>query len=137
MTPPEPLELELPAEPVALRELRARLGGWLRTVGVADQAGRDLVLAMNEAATNAVEHAYAGAGTGVVRLRAALCADRWIQVDVIDHGHWRQPSGGLPDRGRGMLIMRGCVDDLGVSGTSSGTTVTLRVGPDALAPAPT
>ena len=44
-----------------------------------------------------------------------------MQISVRDFGVWRERRG--EDRGRGLTIMEGMMDDVEVSRTSQGTTV--------------
>ncbi|MGO9184335.1 ATP-binding protein [Mycobacterium sp.] len=52
--------------------MRHRLADWLRTADVPDQLVADIVLVVNEACTNCVEHAYRGHGDGTLRLDARI-----------------------------------------------------------------
>ena len=52
------LFLALPAALTAAAEVRALLGAWLTTHGWPPAAQEDLVLAVNEAVSNSVEHGY-------------------------------------------------------------------------------
>ncbi|MCA1708845.1 MAG: SpoIIE family protein phosphatase, partial [Actinobacteria bacterium] len=60
-----PLDLVVPALPWALRDIRVAVRRWLSAVGAAPRTVADLLIAVGEAATNAVEHAY-GPGGGTV-----------------------------------------------------------------------
>ncbi len=54
--------MNLPADPLALRELRRRLRDWLRDLGVSLSDRTDVELAVWEAAVNATVHGRAGRG---------------------------------------------------------------------------
>lgn len=60
--PHRPLVLELPAEAVWLRGIRRALDEWLHGVGAGPDDVPAVHLAVVEAATNCVEHAYQGPG---------------------------------------------------------------------------
>jgi anti-sigma regulatory factor (Ser/Thr protein kinase) len=118
--------LVIPAEPGRLRELRRWLEAWLRGNEVAGPRGADLVLAVHEAAMNAVEHAY-GVDAGTVEVRVARTA-AGIEAEVRDAGRWNDaPSRG--DRGRGLPLMRTLVDAVAVARGAAGTIVRMRTTP--------
>lgn len=112
------LKLRLPARPEVLPVVRATAHSWLTSAGVAPPVARDLVLAINEACANAVEHSGA---------RRSNCVEVDGEVDgselvlqVRDYGSWRNPCA-PGDRGRGLLIIRALVDDLDVVRSEDGT----------------
>jgi len=107
---PERLELTMPAEPMELGSLRRSLRGWLRQCQASDEEGYDIVLASNEAASNAIEHAY-GPGDGSVEVLAAL-SGREVSVTVRDFGQWREPREGKP--GRGLDLIEAVMDSVDV-----------------------
>lgn len=117
-----PLDLVLPALPWSLRDIRVALRRWLSAVGAAPRAVADLLVAVGEACTNAVEHAY-GPGGGTVRVRLELQPPD-VLATIRDTGRWRPPRG--EDRGRGTLFMRNCSDDLRIDHGPAGTTVVIR-----------
>jgi len=57
-----PLELALPAVAPSLRDIRAALKRWLAKVGAGAEDVMDLLLAVGEATSNVVEHAYGPRG---------------------------------------------------------------------------
>jgi anti-sigma regulatory factor (Ser/Thr protein kinase) len=98
---PEGLQLTMPAEPPTLASLRRALRGWLRQCEASDEEGYDIVLACNEAAANAIEHAY-GPGDGSVEVLAALTG-RAVSVTVRDFGRWRERRDERGGRGLGLI----------------------------------
>ena len=93
--------------------------------GVDDPDRHELLLAVGEAVTNAVEHAYGDLGSGAVRVDARLAGVDELAVTVRDEGRWlSRPSD--PDRGRGTNVMKAVLDDIVVTPSSSGTKVGLR-----------
>jgi len=66
-----PLDLVVPALPWSLRDIRFSVRRWLSAVRAAPRAVADLLVAVGEASTNAVEHAY-GPGGGTVRVNLEL-----------------------------------------------------------------
>jgi anti-sigma regulatory factor (Ser/Thr protein kinase) len=117
-----PLDLVLPALPWSLRDVRVAVRRWLSAVGAAPRAVADLLVAVGEASTNAVEHAY-GPGGGTVTVHLELQPPD-VLATVRDTGRWRPPRG--EDRGRGTLFMRNCSDDLRIDHGPTGTTVVIR-----------
>jgi serine/threonine-protein kinase RsbW len=119
------LQLEIRATADRLVYIRQRLSAWLRPFGLPDSTAHDIVLAVDEACTNAIEHAYAG-DAGAIRIDAAL-ADSQLTVEVADSGMWRE-SAQKRTRGRGLLIMEAVSERLEVDTSDSGTTVRMRFG---------
>lgn len=119
----QPLQLRLPARLRSLRPTRHALAYWLHRAGADAATATTLVLAVNEAVANAVEHAYQP-GSGEVNIEARV-DDGAIEVRVRDRGTWRprrDVGGGL-----GLHLMERLVDDVAVDTTGGGTTVVLRV----------
>ena len=122
--PLPPLGLRLPAGPAALAPLRHQLAAWLDDAGVTAADAASVLHAAGEAAANAVEHAYAPGADGWVEVRAQVTRAGEVRVIVRDGGTWRDPATGAAGRGRGMLLMRELVDDVGVRSDAEGTAVT-------------
>jgi anti-sigma regulatory factor (Ser/Thr protein kinase) len=95
---------------------------WLAAVGAGPRAIADLLIAVGEACTNVVEHAYGPEG-GIVTVRLELQLPD-VVATVGDTGRWRSPREG--SLGRGTLVMRRCADDVRISRGSTGTTVVIR-----------
>src|SRR4051812_37071426 len=83
---------------------------WLASQGWPPDEADDLVLAVSEAVTNAVEHACPTGQFGIVRLEAAELAGpdgaRHVVATVSDDGRWRAPPQDPGHRGRGLAMMR-------------------------------
>ncbi|WP_410631906.1 ATP-binding protein [Amycolatopsis sp. cmx-4-83] len=115
------------AAPEALRRLRHDLMAWVLAAGVDEARARDIVLAAYEALANVADHAYDGAGPGVVDLDARAHEDR-IEVVISDHGQWRTPvvdPRPVSPRGRGLLLLRASADRADIASGEGGTVVTL------------
>jgi anti-sigma regulatory factor (Ser/Thr protein kinase)/putative methionine-R-sulfoxide reductase with GAF domain len=117
-----PLDLVKPALPWSLRDIRVAVRRWLSAVGAAPRTVADLLIAVGEASTNAVEHAY-GPGGGTVTVHMELQLPDVLAI-VRDTGRWRPPHG--VGGGRGMLFMHNCSDDLRIDHGRLGTTVVIR-----------
>ncbi len=109
--------------------LRNELSLWLRAHFVLDAARlNDVLLAANEALTNAAEFAYPGQ-RGTMTMQARYdAADATLSVDVSDCGTWRQtdPKAQSNTRGRGIPLMHALADRATISPLPTGTWVQLR-----------
>ncbi len=122
--PPAPgLHVRVPARPRELVDLRERLRSWLTTLGAAPTEAGEITLAVNEAAANAVEHAY-GLADAEFSVEASIEDNNSIVVRVRDAGRWRERT--ARQRGRGIELMRGLMDKVSVESGTNGTTVELR-----------
>ncbi len=122
----EALEVTLPAIPTSVGHLRSYAREFAAGAGATDEAVTDIALAISEAATNAVLHAYpAGATTnGTASLRGKV-SDDWLELAIADRGAGFRPSptGGL---GLGLKVMAEVSDSMTVEQRDEGTTVVLR-----------
>jgi anti-sigma regulatory factor (Ser/Thr protein kinase) len=118
---PDRLELELEAHPGSLAVVRRALGRWLEANDVAPAEAYDAVLAVDESASNVIEHAY-GPGEGTVLITAER-RDGSLEFDVRDRGGWRGPRG--EHRGRGLPAMRRLMHEVDVATGDGGTWVHL------------
>ena len=120
--PTAPLTIEMPAVAASLRHIRVVLRQWLTAVGAGPDESLDVLLAVGEAAANAVEHAY-GAARGTVSVHVELDGVDVI-ARVVDTGNWRESRG--EDRGRGTQMMRNASDELQVDTGPQGTEIRIR-----------
>jgi anti-sigma regulatory factor (Ser/Thr protein kinase) len=127
------MELSIPPSPRHLAGLRRAARSYLR--GVPDEVADEVVLALNEAATNAVLYGSSGGQPVAV---VVYVNDHWVEASVLDHGP--QPPTGLPAAtdtdgpgagGRGLWLLRRLVDEVRLERVRLGTRVTLRraIGP--------
>jgi anti-anti-sigma factor len=117
-----PLELVLPAQPWSLKNIRDAMRRWLSAVGAEPPAVADLLIAVGEACTNVIDHAY-GADGGVVTVHLELQFPD-VVVTIGDTGQWGLAP--VWNRGRGTLFMRNCSDDVRIDHGATGTTVVIR-----------
>ena len=111
---------DVPPDPTELAGARRRLSSWLAAVGAAPALITDLVVAANEALTNAIDHS----GTRrPVRVELAS-AEGAVRITVRDFGRWSHEMSN-PDNGRGLLLMDALVEQLEVIRADTGTTVRL------------
>ena len=113
----------------ALNEVRASVAAMLLAAGFGRDRADDVVLAVNEIATNAVEH-----GPGDAEVYLWPDADGFV-AEVHDRGVLGNPLPGLmaphpaEPRGRGVWIARQLCDSLHVWADADGTHVRLRAAP--------
>lgn len=116
------LDLHLPADPKILSEIRLVLRRWLRHHGANDSETLEITLAVSEACTNAIEHAYSPAPAQFTVRATAL--DELLTFTVADAGSWRAPRG--RDRGRGLTIIRAAMDEVEVNSSDTGTEIIMQ-----------
>jgi anti-sigma regulatory factor (Ser/Thr protein kinase) len=121
----EPLVVRLPADATSLAPLRERLRRWLMAQGMTRSEAGDVLLAVGEAASNAVEHPLEPSPPAIL-VTLARGSDGETRMEIRDHGNWdAEPS--LPHRGRGMQIMRAISEgEVVIDRTAGGTTVSIR-----------
>jgi anti-sigma regulatory factor (Ser/Thr protein kinase) len=120
------LDLVLASEARVLVGLRRTLRRWLDATGLGPDAVAEVIVAVNEIAGNAIEHAY-GPDDAEFEVHAHHAGGA-VTIEVRDRGQWREPVAG--NRGRGLGIAADLTDDLHVERTERGTTVHMmrRVG---------
>jgi serine/threonine-protein kinase RsbW len=114
-----------PADPRQLSIIRRELAGWLAPLSLTEDETAAVVLAVDEAAANAVRHAYGHGESGVVELTlwtepGTLC------VEVVDHGNWRPPVEPPATGGRGIGLMNSMADAVLIHFDDRGSRVLLR-----------
>ncbi len=129
-------------ETLSVPVMRRVLGDTLRRLGVDEESVYDLLLAATEACTNVLTHGGRQVrGYAVVTSLGAV----GCQVEVADDGVGLTPRGAaeaeaeaeadpqltavaqLPESGRGLAVMRACVDNVTLdSRPGQGTVVTMR-----------
>jgi serine/threonine-protein kinase RsbW len=109
--------LTIPARPEYVALCRLALTGIARTRALAPELVADLKLALTEACSNSVRHAYEEGREGVVDVRYDLGDDR-ISVEVTDDGSGFDPAvlkraqEELDEGGLGIAIIRAVTDEL-------------------------
>lgn len=132
----EYVHLTLPASPAHLCRLRYAMTGYLGALPLTPDRRDEIVLAVGEAAANAVEHAYRHLPEpGVIDVTFWTEADA-ICVEVRDHGRWREPPSTPrpPGHGLGIVLMRRLIDCVLIHHDPRGTNVLLRHPVDRPAP---
>ncbi len=112
--PPSPLQRTVPALPQAVPELRGALVDFARRAGASALVLDQIRLAISEAVTNVVIHAYVGAAQpGPVRI-AAHVEDATVNVVVADEGRGMVPRLDSPGLGMGLALIAHAADNLDV-----------------------
>jgi anti-sigma regulatory factor (Ser/Thr protein kinase) len=122
MTPSE-LRLYRAANLGAPRPIRHALAAFLDALEFEPTRREDILLAVGEALSNAVEHAYPPSDPGVIEVHALVPDGRTLTVEVADRGAF-VPRDGSPNRGFGLRIMRAIASHVTVE-TGEGTRVSL------------
>jgi serine/threonine-protein kinase RsbW/stage II sporulation protein AB (anti-sigma F factor) len=115
------LRVTLPAHRDSLALLRHVLRGFRDAYVIGPATMDDIVLAVSEAATNAVVHAY-GSRSGSITLVAQM-QDGRLHVLVRDHGRGICPPDDTPQPGHGLALMEHVAATLEILGSPAGTDV--------------
>lgn len=114
-----------PADPEQLVMIRRELGGWLAPLALTEVETADVVLAVDEAAANAVRHAYGPEESGVVEL-TLWTEDDTLCIEIVDHGNWRPPVDKPTVGGRGIPLMNHMSEAVLIRYDDRGSRVLLR-----------
>jgi len=120
--PYAPLAIEKVVTADQLTDIRHQLAAWMRAATIPDDRVADIVLAVNEACANSIEHGYRGRKPGKVRVEGENDGAR-VHLRVIDSGTWKPAPADPGVRGRGLLLIRAVTDWLEMECTPTGTTV--------------
>ena len=125
------MRLTIPAKPEYVTLSRLALAGLSRVRSFSDETLADLKLALTEACSNSVRHAYED-GEGHVDISFELRDDRLI-VEVADDGTGFEPDEGtksdddvLSEGGLGIAIIRSIADEVEIEGGPDGKGSRLR-----------
>jgi serine/threonine-protein kinase RsbW len=117
--------LTVPARAEFIALGRLALTGLARTRALSAEIVADLKLALTEACSNSVRHAYDEGREGVVEIRYELCSDR-IAIQVTDDGSGFDPETleraqeELDEGGLGIAIIRALTDELEIGARPEG-----------------
>jgi serine/threonine-protein kinase RsbW len=110
------VRLTIPAKPEYITLCRLALTGLARVRPIQAEQLADLKLALTEAASNSVRHAYGAGREGHVQISYELGPDR-IGIEIVDDGEGFDPQdeGGdgreLSEGGLGIAIIRSIADE--------------------------
>jgi serine/threonine-protein kinase RsbW len=117
--------LTIPARPEFIALGRLALTGLARTRALSQEVVADLKLALTEACSNSVRHAYDEGRLGVVQIRYELSPDRFV-IEVDDEGSGFDPrtieraQEELDEGGLGIAIIRALTDELEIGSRPEG-----------------
>jgi anti-sigma regulatory factor (Ser/Thr protein kinase) len=120
----------LAARSTAARTARSRVRVWLEAADWPAPLIDDITCAVNEAVTNAIEHAYRSSTpictvTVALRVEHAFDGARRVRIRVVDRGRWRLVSI-KKFRGRGLVLIHGLMAEVLIrpgDGEGQGTLV--------------
>ena len=124
------IRLTIPAKAEYITLGRLALTGLSRLRDLPQETLADLKLALTEACSNSVRHAYPGR-EGLVEILYDLQPDRLV-IEVADDGEGFEPGRGvraddeLVEGGLGISIIRSIADELEISARSNGRGSRLR-----------
>jgi serine/threonine-protein kinase RsbW len=111
------ITLRIPAKPEYITLCRLALTGLSQVREIGTDVMADLKLALTEAVSNSVRHAYGPAGDGHVAVTYELHADR-LGIEVVDDGAGFDPDeapsfdgGELSEGGLGIAIIKTIADE--------------------------
>ncbi len=126
------VRLTIPARAEYITLCRLALTGIARVRDLSDEVLADLKLALTEAASNSVRHAYSGADhAGVVEISYELRPDRLV-IEVTDEGAGFDlaepdaPPEELSEGGLGIAIIRAIADEVEIGKQPDGKGSRLR-----------
>jgi serine/threonine-protein kinase RsbW len=124
------VRLTIPARAEYITLCRLALTGIARLRAFSDELLADLKLALTEAASNSVRHAY-GDQAGVVEISYELLPDRLV-IEVTDDGEGFDPAdtpgppNDLSEGGLGIAIIRAIADEVEIGAQAGGKGSRLR-----------
>jgi serine/threonine-protein kinase RsbW len=125
------VRLTIPARAEYITLCRLALTGIARLRELSDELLADLKLALTEAASNSVRHAYGEADIGVVEISYQLFPDRLV-IEVLDDGEGFDPVAAedntdeLSEGGLGIAIIRAIADEVEIGAQPGGKGSRLR-----------
>jgi anti-sigma regulatory factor (Ser/Thr protein kinase) len=116
------LELSFLAVSESVREARHAVADFARAHGADPD---DVALAVSEAVSNAVIHAFRGREPGRIDLRALVDGDRLV-VSVSDDGVGVTPNPDSPGLGLGLALIGSLAEGIELRRDGRGTTIIMR-----------
>ena len=107
------------AVPASVPALRSEIAEFAKAAGIGEPLLSAVKLAVSEAVTNAVVHAYVGVRPGPVRLAARL-HDDCLLVEVSDDGGGMMPRLDSPGLGVGLPFIADTADTLDIASSPRG-----------------
>ena len=120
------IHLRIPAKAEYITLCRLALTGLAQLREIREETMAELKLALTEAVSNSVRHAYGDEGDGQVDITYTLEPDR-LGIEVVDDGHGFDPAGStspaleddeLSEGGLGIAIIRSIADEFELQSTA-------------------
>lgn len=122
IAPPD-IELSLPARAENIAIVRHAFGAFGEAYGVSEQTLSDLRLAVTEACTNVVVHAYPDGREGPLEVRATIDEDGdHLTIVVQDEGEGIAPRPDSPGLGLGLPLIASLADTVQLGRDDAGRT---------------
>jgi serine/threonine-protein kinase RsbW len=118
------LALAAPAVAEAIPSLRHEITGFALRNGAGERIAQDVALAVTEATTNAVKHAYGETGRGGVEVTISV-DDGWLELAVLDHGLGFR-AGSAHGLGLGLEIIAHISAELKITQSPTGSELRMR-----------
>jgi serine/threonine-protein kinase RsbW len=125
------VELDVPAEPQVVHDLRERFEEFVRPYNLSDEERQGIKVALSEACSNAVCHGSPRGNWNRVHVRYAV-EDQRLILEIGDEGRGFRPHNiALPEfeewkpSGRGLFLMQALMDEVHFERTHAGTRVRL------------
>lgn len=112
-----------PACGASMVPLHRLIHRWTRAAVVDEEVGESIVLAVDEAVSNVVEHAYRDVAGDVQVLAVPRPCGHGVAVVVEDRGIWAVPAADPGFRGRGLALIDELADHHSVTASVAGTTI--------------
>jgi anti-sigma regulatory factor (Ser/Thr protein kinase) len=123
--PRKDVKLTLPARPENVAVMRHLLGAFAESIQLSEELIEDLRLAVTEACTNVVRHAYEDGDPGAVEL-SIQPEDEHVQVVVADFGRGIGASSDTSGPGLGLPLIAAIADTVELqSAPGGGSRVTM------------
>jgi len=125
------VRLTIPARAEYITLCRLALTGIARVRSLSDEVLADLKLALTEAASNSVRHAYRDGSAGLVEISYEILPDRLV-IEVTDDGGGFDPTAAvgptdeLSEGGLGIAIIRAVADAVEIGARPGGKGSRLR-----------
>ncbi len=118
----------IPAEPREVGRLRSEVVSFAADHGVREPPIGDLKIALSEAMTNVVVHAYEQGHVGNVDVSVAVdVPGREVTVVVADHGQGMNPRADSPGMGLGLPLIGNLASELRIAPAPSGRGTEVRM----------
>ncbi len=121
----------LPGEPASVPLIRNHVGAVADEMGFSETEVRDILIAVSEAATNALKHGSPRGAGDEIAIGCRVEADRLV-IEVRDQGRGFDPlavpvpiAEQMREGGMGIFFMRTLMDEVSFDCSASGTTVRL------------